>query len=200
MKKNNMLIGVLLAFCCCLIVASFAFFPKDANLDNNVLENGEKNHEKIVGVIEFIESFEKYERLHIIGGNGNKYVVNVQNDTKIEFLEFSKSEISVGGLIEVKYNGVMTKSLPPILNADSLIYYPKEIVTTGKVLEIGEMNGYKRFLIEGENSLCYVTVTNDTIISGNLSDVKIDDIVTYTSIIQLLSYPGQCAAIHFIVW
>ena len=56
-----------------------------------------------------------------------------------------------------------------------------KLLRTGSVTKIDEINGYKRFLVDGENSLCYVAVTNDTLVSGELADVSINSTVTYTS-------------------
>ncbi|MBA2862994.1 hypothetical protein [Methanococcus maripaludis] len=196
--KTGSIIAILAIFLC-IIVASFVFFSKNSESSNDLTDDSKYGSEIIFGVIKSIEVMDGKYRLLIINNNG-EYVVNVPENVDIKFPEFYEgNNISAGGLVEINYSGIMTRSFPPILAASSVNYYPPEFVTCGKVAEIDEVNGYKRFLVEGENNLCYVTITNDTLVSGELTDASINSTVTYTSIIQLLSYPGQCAAIHFIV-
>jgi len=199
MKFKNTTIIAILAIFLCIIAASFVFFSKNSELNNDLTNNSEYGSKLIFGVVNSVEISDGQYKLLITNSNG-EYVVNVPKSVDITFPEFyDGNNLSTGGLVEIKYSGIMTRSFPPILAASSVLYYPPEFVTTGSVTKIDEINGYKRFLVEGENSLCYVAVTNDTLVSGELADVSINSTVTYTSEIQLLSYPGQCAAIHFII-
>uniref|UniRef100_A9A725 Uncharacterized protein n=1 Tax=Methanococcus maripaludis (strain C6 / ATCC BAA-1332) TaxID=444158 RepID=A9A725_METM6 len=199
MKFKTSSIIAILAISLCIIAASFVFFHKNSESGNNSTDEIKNESELIFGVIKSFEVIDGQYKL-IIANNNGEYIVNVPASVDIKFPEFYEgNNISSGGLVEIKYSGIMTRSIPPILTASSVLYYPPEFVTSGIVTKIDEMNGYKRFLVEGKNSLCYVTVTNDTLVSGKLDEVSINSTVTYSSVIQLMSYPGQCAAIHFIV-
>jgi len=198
MKFKTTTLIVILTIFLLLIVTGF-LYTQNLESKDNLTNNSKNESEVLIGIIKSVEIIDVQYKIFIINNNG-EYVVNIPKDVEIDFPEmYDRSNISVGGVIEIKYSGIMTRSLPPILTASSVLYYPPEFVTTGVVTEIGEQNGFKRFLVEGENSLCYVTVTNDTIVSGDLTDISINSTVTYTSVIQLLSYPGQCGAIHFII-
>lgn len=196
--KTSSMIAILAVFLC-IIAGSFVIFQKNSEQSNNVADDSKYGSELIFGIINSVEVADGNYKLLMNNSNG-EYVVNVPESVDIKFPEIYEGDnISVGGLVEINYSGIMTWSFPPILTASSVLYYPPEFVTSGTVTEISEVNDYKRFLVEGENSLCYVSVTNDTIVSGDLNNVKINSTVTYSSIIQLMSYPGQCGAIHFIV-
>ncbi|WP_459202441.1 hypothetical protein [Methanococcus sp. CF] len=199
MKFKTCSIIAILAIILCITAASFVIFQKNSEQNNNVADDSKYGSELIFGIINSVEVINGEYRLTITNNNG-EYIVNVPENVDINFPNLCDStNISAGGLVEINYSGIMTKSIPPILTASSVIYYPPEFVTSGTVTEISEVNGYKRFLVEGKNSLCYVTVTNDTLVSGDLKNVSINSTVTYSSVIQLMSYPGQCAAIHFII-
>ncbi|MBA2850816.1 hypothetical protein HNP86_000947 [Methanococcus maripaludis] len=196
--KTSSIIAILAVFLC-IIAGSFVIFQKNAEPSDNSIKDSNYGSEIIFGVIKSIEVADGNYKLLINNSNG-EYVVNVPESVDIKFPEIYEGDnIAVEGLVEINYSGIMTRSFPPILTASSVLYYPPEFVTSGKVTEIDFVNDYKRFLVEGENSLCYVSVTNDTLVSGDPNNVKINSTVTYSSIIQLMSYPGQCGALHFIV-
>ncbi|GAA0128565.1 hypothetical protein MMMIC1C10_09890 [Methanococcus maripaludis] len=105
--KTSSMIAILAVFLC-IIAGSFVIFQKNSEQSNNVADDSKYGSELIFGIINSVEVADGNYKLLMNNSNG-EYVVNVPESVDIKFPEIYEGDnISVGGLVEINYSGIMT--------------------------------------------------------------------------------------------